>query len=177
MQEARIELLQRMPIFGGIKSEILQFLLGLCPIVSMPAGEFFFREFDQGDSMFALEVGRADVLKSWCGQDYLLQTLNAGDCFGEMAVMDHCARSASVRAAQDCSAIRISAANLYQVYAKDLKQFALIQMNMGREVSRRLRDADSRLFGARMAAPSADGSASYSPAPGGPSVAGWQWKC
>ncbi len=37
MQEARpdsrIELLQQMPVFGGIKTDILQFLLGLCPIV------------------------------------------------------------------------------------------------------------------------------------------------
>ena len=40
--------------------------------------------------------------------------------------------------------------HLYEVYAQDLKQFALIQMNMGREVCRRLREADNRLFGARM---------------------------
>ena len=106
--------------------------------------------------MFVLEMGKATVLKSWHGQDYLLETLKEGDCFGEMALMDHCPRSASVRAVEDCIAIRISAANLYQVYAHDLKQFALIQMNMGREVSRRLREADSRLFGARMGTPEAD---------------------
>ena len=150
MQEARIELLQRMPIFGGIRTEILQFLLASCPIVSIPTNEFFFREHDQGDSMFVLEMGKAAVLKTWRGQDYLLQTLKEGDCFGEMAVIDHCERSASVRAVEDCTAIRISAANLYELYAQDLKQFALIQMNMGREVCRRLRVADNRLFGARM---------------------------
>jgi hypothetical protein len=33
MQEARIELLQRMPIFGGIHADTLQFLLAFCPIV------------------------------------------------------------------------------------------------------------------------------------------------
>ena len=53
--------------------------------------------------------------------------------------MDLLPRSASVRAVEDCTAIRLSAANLYQVYEQDLKQFALIQMNMGREVTRRLR--------------------------------------
>jgi hypothetical protein len=37
-----------------------------------------------------------------------------------------------------------------------LKQFALIQMNMGREVCRRLREADNRLFSARMGTPEAD---------------------
>jgi CRP/FNR family cyclic AMP-dependent transcriptional regulator len=156
MQEARIELLKRMPIFGGIRTEVLQFLLALCPVVSTPANEFFFREHDQGDSMFVLEMGKVAVLKSWHGRDYLLQSLKEGDCFGGMAVMDHCPRSASVRAVEDCIAIRISAANLYNVYAHDLKQFALIQMNMGREVCRRLREANNRLFGARMEMPEAN---------------------
>jgi len=156
MQEARIELLQRMPIFGGIRGDTLKFLLGLCPIVSVPANEFFFRAHEQGDSMFVLEIGKAAVLKSWHRQDYLLQTLKEGDCFGEMALMDHYPRSASVRAVEDCTAIRISAANLHKVYAQDLKQFALIQMNMGREVCRRLREADNRLFSAKMGTPAAD---------------------
>ena len=88
MQESRIELLQRMPVFGGIRADILQFLLGLCPIVSVPTNEFFFRERDQADSMFVLEVGKATVLKSWHGQDHHLRTLAEGDCFGEMAIMD-----------------------------------------------------------------------------------------
>ena len=156
MQEARIELLQRMPVFGGIRADILQILLGVCPVVSVPMNEFFFREHDQADSMFVLEAGKVAVLKSWHGQEYLLQTLKQGNCFGEMAVMDLSPRSASVRAIEDCTAIRISAANLHQVYAQDLKQFALIQMNMGREVCRRLREADNQLFGAAIGTPNAD---------------------
>jgi CRP/FNR family transcriptional regulator, cyclic AMP receptor protein len=156
MQEARIELLQTMPIFGGIRTDTLQFLLAFCPVVAVPMNEFFFREHDQGDSLFVLEIGEAAVLKSWRGQNHLIQTLKVGDCFGEMAVMDHCQRSASVRASEDCTAIRISAANLYRVYGQDLKQFALIQMNIGREVCRRLREANSRLFSAKMGTPDAD---------------------
>lgn len=165
MQQARIELLQRMPIFGGIRANTLQFLLGLCPVESVSANAFFFREGDQADSMFVLEAGKAAVLKSWHGQDYLLKTLNQGDCFGEMAVMDLCPRSASVRAVEDCTAIRISAANLHKVYSQDLKQFTLIQMNMGREVCRRLRELDDRLFSVRMETP---GGSSSSPLGGTP---------
>jgi CRP/FNR family transcriptional regulator, cyclic AMP receptor protein len=153
MQEARIKLLQRMPIFGGIRSESLEYLLGFCPVVDVPKDNFFFREGEVGDALFVLEIGQAAVLKSWRGEDHLIQTLNVGDCFGEMAVMDHCQRSATVRAAEDCAAIRISSSDLYRLYGQDVKQFALIQMNMGREVSRRLRDADSRLFGAKMGSP------------------------
>ena len=154
MQEARIELLQQMAIFGGIKTEILEFLLGSCPVVSVGANEFFFHEHDQGDAMFVLEAGKVAVLRSWGGQDFVLQTLEEGDCFGEMSLIDHCPRSASVLALENCRAIRIAAADLHQIYARDLKQFAMIQMNMGREVCRRLREADDRLFSARMQASS-----------------------
>ena len=156
MNQARIELLQRMPIFGGISADTLQYLLAVCPIVAVPANDFLFRENELGDSMFVLEIGKAAVLKSWHGQDHLLQILTVGDCFGEMTLMDHCPRSASVRALEDCTAIRISSANLYRVYVHDLKQFALIQMNMGREVCRRLREANSRLFSAKMGAREVD---------------------
>jgi len=155
MQEARIELLQRMPVFGGVRADILEFVLGLCPVVSVSVNKFFFRERDQADSMFVLETGKVAVLKSWRGRQHLLRTLKEGDCFGEMAIIDHYSRSASVRALEDCTAICLSTANLYQVYERDIKQFALIQMNMGREVTRRLREADDQLFRARFG-PDAD---------------------
>ena len=156
-EEARIGLLQSMPLFGGVDADTLRFLLVFCPAVSVPLNEYFFGEYEEPDSMFVLERGSAAVLKSWHGKDYALHTLKVGDCFGEMAIMDRCPRSASVRAAEDCSAIRISSAALHQIYARDLKQFALIQMNMGREVCRRLRDANDRLFSAKMGLPEADG--------------------
>jgi CRP-like cAMP-binding protein len=83
--------------------------------------------------MFLLETGKVAVLKSWRGQDYLLPNSEGGRLLGEMAVMDLLPRSASIRAVEDCTAIRLSVASLYQVYEHDLKQFALIQMNMGRK--------------------------------------------
>lgn len=146
MRKARIELLQHMPVFGGIRADVLKTLLHLCPVVSISTNEYFFRENDQADSMFVIERGKVAILKNWRGQEYLLKILKEGDCFGEMAVMDLSPRSASVRAVDECTAIRVSAANLYKLYEHDPKQFALIQMNMGREVTRRLREADDRLF-------------------------------
>jgi CRP/FNR family cyclic AMP-dependent transcriptional regulator len=159
MQATRIQLLQQMPIFGGIREEILGFLLDLSRIVSIREGEFFFREGDEGQSMFVLEAGKAAVLKRYEGEDRLLRSLEQGDCFGEMALMDFFPRSASVRAVADCSAIELSAGSLLRLYEKDLEQFAIIEMNMGREVCRRLRETDERLFRAKMGAP--DVSADY----------------
>jgi CRP-like cAMP-binding protein len=146
MEKARLEMLQRMPIFGGIGEDTLEFLLRLSAIIAVRSGEYFFRETDMGDSLFVLETGKVAVMKSWKGDEHLLRELGKGDCFGEMAVMDLFPRSASVLALEDCTAIQISVANLYQIYEKDIEQFTMIQMNMGREVSRRLRTADEQIF-------------------------------
>ena len=145
----RIHLLQQIPVFGGISGEALEFLLSLSRQTIVARGDYFFREGERGSSMFVLESGRADVIRRWEDEDIVLGRLDEGDCFGEMALIDFCRRSASVRAVTDAVAIEISAPALHQLYKKDLEQFALIQMNMGREVSRRLRTADRRLFEAQ----------------------------
>jgi CRP-like cAMP-binding protein len=67
-----------------------------------------------------------------------------------MALLDLFPRSASVRADENCSAIRITSDNLLRLFERDAEQFALIQMNIGREISRRLRATDELLFRARM---------------------------
>jgi CRP/FNR family cyclic AMP-dependent transcriptional regulator len=146
----RIELLQAMPVFGAVREDTLTFLLGLSAMVSVAAGEFFFREDDEAHSMFVLEAGKAAVVRSWKGHHYLLSHLARGDCFGEMSLMDMRHRSASVMAVEPCQAIELPGASLYAIYQQDLEQFTLIQMNMGREISRRLRDADERLFQTRI---------------------------
>jgi CRP-like cAMP-binding protein len=152
MQEARIATLQRMPIFGGIRADILQFVLDSAELLNTAAGKFFFRENDNAQSMFVLETGTVEVLKQWDAQQYLLGRLGAGDCFGEMALMDLSPRSASVRAAEACTALELSTAVFFQIYQRDLEQFTVMQMNIGREVCRRLRLADERLFRARIEA-------------------------
>ena len=150
MHAKSIEFLQRMPIFGAIREDALQFLLEQAREIKVPAGGYFFRENDHAQSMFVLETGRAEVVKGWQGHDTRLCSLGAGDCFGEMALMDLFPRSASVRALEDCEAIELSAADLLRLFERDAEQFALIQMNIGREVCRRLRATDELLFKATM---------------------------
>jgi CRP-like cAMP-binding protein len=147
MRDYRIDLLQRMPIFGAISARTMEIVLENASVVRITARDFFFREGDAADAMFVLERGRVRIVKSWRGGDYPLGDLGPGDCFGEMALIDLFPRSGSVIALEDCSAIRITNADLYRVYETDIEQFAVIQMNISRELSRRLRIADERLFG------------------------------
>ena len=147
MPATRIELLQRMPIFGALRDDTLEFLLGCMRKVRVRGGQAFFQEGDTATGLYVLEAGAASVFKGWRGQPVLLHRLHTGDCFGEMALMmDLMPRSATVLADADCQALLLGADDLYQLCRHDLEQFALIQMNMGREVSRRLRHVDDELF-------------------------------
>jgi CRP/FNR family cyclic AMP-dependent transcriptional regulator len=150
MDTIRIELLQRMPVFGAIDTAALAFLIEHSRSVAVPAGEFFFREGEQAEAMFVLEAGSAAVIKQWQGRAITLHQLQAGDCFGEMALMDLLPRSAAVQALEDCSAIEVRPAALHRLHEHDAEQFTLIQMNLGREVCRRLRTTDDLLFRAAM---------------------------
>jgi CRP/FNR family transcriptional regulator, cyclic AMP receptor protein len=142
-------MLQQMPVFGGIRDDIVEFILSIARSVAVHASEHFFREGDAGDSMFVLTSGRAEVVNGASGQEHQVRELAQGDCFGEMSLLDLSPRSATVRALESCSAIEISAGCLYQVYGRDVEQFALIEMNMGRELSRRLRESTAALTAMR----------------------------
>jgi CRP-like cAMP-binding protein len=146
MQKERLKILQNMPIFGGIREDILEFILKDAPIISVPRGEYFFRENDTGTSMYVLDKGKVLIMKSWKGHDYVLAELQKGDCFGEMTLIDLGPRTASVIALEDCVAIKLTNVSILGIYRKDLEQFTMIQMNMAREVSRRLRHTDELLF-------------------------------
>ena len=146
MLATRIDLLQQMPIFAAVREDALRWLLEGAVATRVPAGAYFFREKDLAQSMFVLEVGRVAVLKAWRGREMQLRLLGPGDCFGEMALLDLFPRSASVRAVEDCNAIELSPADLLRLFERDAEQFALIQMNIGREMCRRLRATDDLLF-------------------------------
>jgi CRP/FNR family transcriptional regulator, cyclic AMP receptor protein len=149
VQTSRIELLQRMPVFGALRADALEVLLARATERRVSAGACFFEKGDPAQSMFVLESGRVAVVRRWQDLDIVLHHLGPGDCFGEMALMDLMPRSATVRAEQDCRAIEFGTDGLQALAELDLEQFALVQMNLGREICRRLRAADDLLFDLR----------------------------
>ena len=159
MSESRIELLQQMPVFGATTPQTLAFVLAGSRDVTLPEGGYFFRRDDEAQSFFVIEHGRVEVLREHQGQDFCLSELGPGDCFGEMAIIECRNRGASVRALTACTAIEIALATLHDLYKRDMEQYLLIQMNIAREISRRLREADRRLFEGMVAA--SEGAGNY----------------
>ncbi len=139
--------LKDMPVFGGLREDIVQLLLEGSHYVEQPAGGVFFVEGDRGDSAFIVESGTAALFKhgKQSGNSYQIRTFAPGECFGAMALLGVYPRSGVVKALEPCRAVEIRADQLFSVYLADPEQYTLIFMNMARDLSRRLRDTDDQL--------------------------------
>ncbi len=61
-------------------------------------GEDIVRQGETGDCMYVIQKGKAEVLHEADGKEVRLNILGDGDFFGEMALFQRLARSATVRA-------------------------------------------------------------------------------
>lgn len=147
----RIALLQQMPIFGALSANGVQVLLNAAKERVFQPGAYLFREHDKPDGLYVLLEGNVKIVKDYQGKAYRLGQLGPGDCVGEMALIDMDERSASVIATQPCQTLHLSAMALYQLRKVDLEEFVTVQLNLAREISRRLRDADKKLFELKVA--------------------------
>jgi len=146
MKKDLVTFLKFTPFFGGISTDVIERIISLAKHEIIKKDECFFQEHDQAQSMFVLLSGAVEVYKTWEGRQHTIAYMHQGDCFGEMSVIDHCRRSATVIALEDCEILEIGMASFSAIYQEDLKQYTMLQMNIGREVSRRLREANELLF-------------------------------
>lgn len=138
--------LRELGLFGGLGDDVLGELARTLPVVEVTPGTVLFREGDSGREMFVLLDGEIEVTKqSKRNHDARVALLGPGDWFGEMSILDVLPRSASVRALAPSRLLRITAHDLDMLYRRDVKAYALIIMNMAREMSRRLRVTDGLL--------------------------------
>jgi EmrB/QacA subfamily drug resistance transporter len=92
------------PLAAGLRAEVA----ALAHEVSLPAGEWLFREGDPGDGVYVVKVGHLEVLREDPGREHLaINTLTRGAVLGELALLTGAPRSASVRALRDSELLRI----------------------------------------------------------------------
>lgn len=142
--EEHIKLLQSMPFFGAINEASVSLILAESEVREIPANEFFYHQGEQGDCLYVLEKGRVEILKEIGDKTVKLCDIDEGGCFGELALIACTPRSAGARATADCEVIRIPQTALHSLYEADIEQYLLLQMNMAREVCRRLQELDEQ---------------------------------
>jgi len=110
-------------------------------IVTHPMGDIIFSEGEIGTEMYIIQSGTVELFKSIAGETRVLATLEKGDFFGEMSVLEDLPRTASARARTDVELVRINGA----MFDTMLKSNTEIAIRMMRKLSRRLRDVSAML--------------------------------
>jgi CRP/FNR family cyclic AMP-dependent transcriptional regulator len=72
-----------------------------------PADTVLFREGDRGEEMFIIQSGKVKISKKIRGVEKTLATLDKGEFFGEMAILNDKPRSASAETIEDCDMLVI----------------------------------------------------------------------
>lgn len=138
--------LRTIGLFGALPDHVLDHLAEHLEVTEAEPGSYLFREGEQACCMYVVLQGDIEVLKrSKSGTDTRVAVLGPGDWFGEMGVIDVQSRSATVMAASPSRLIKMTSSDLDRLYRFDVKAYALIILNIAREMSRRLRVADGIL--------------------------------
>lgn len=138
--------LRNIGLFGALTEAALEHLAEHLAVVDAEPGHVLFREGEPGDEMYVVLHGDIEVLKkSKGGKDSCVAVLGPRDWFGDMSIVDVQPRSATVRALSPARLLRVGASDLEALYRYDVKAYALVVLNVAREMSRRLRVADGIL--------------------------------
>ncbi len=108
---------------------------------SAPKGTVIFREGESGHEMYIIHEGRVKITKKIRAMETILAELDRGDFFGEMALLEKEARSASATAATDVKLLVIDE----KTFDTTIRNNPDVAIRIMRKLAERLRDADHRI--------------------------------
>jgi MFS family permease len=93
-RDAEIDVLNRIPMFRPLPMPAIDCLAHHVSHAELAAGKEVFHQGDDGDRFYVIRDGEAEVI----GDGHLVRTMGPGDGFGEIALIHHVPRTATVRA-------------------------------------------------------------------------------
>jgi CRP-like cAMP-binding protein len=105
--EQIITFLLEAPMFGDLDPGQLSEVVHIMQVRRVRDGQPIFREGDPGDAWYVIFEGGADVTKNNdFGPPKVISQIGPRACFGEMAILDHSPRSATVVARGETTVFR-----------------------------------------------------------------------
>lgn len=143
-----VELLKGVPIFSKIEQAKLKLLAFTSERMTFNAGQELFHQGDQGDAMYVILGGVADVLIDTPGGQITVAELKKNGFVGEIAILCDVPRTATIKAREQLATLRISKDMFYRLIA----EFPQMAIEIMRELAHRLEDTNEKLRNATRAA-------------------------
>ena len=120
MNEDRIALLRRMPLFSELPDTDLETLCVGSDDVFLKAGQQLFAEGEVGDRAYVIVRGDMEVVKQSGPREVLLAVRGPGEVIGEMALIEDSPRTAGVRSRGQADLISIRKEQMDQLLSTSL---------------------------------------------------------
>ena len=143
--KAHQDFLETIPIFAGLDRAALTEIARSVEEAAFRTGEIIVREGEAGNRMFIIRSGRVEIVKHLAqARETVLAVLGPGNFLGEMSIIECVTRCASVRALDDTFLFALKSIYLYRLFQRYPDQYAILILNIARDLSRRLRTLDER---------------------------------
>lgn len=121
------QLLQGVPLFRCLDSDAIKQTAAMLRKHTYDNGEIIISQGEKGDSLFLIARGVVRVSHSENGVSRDLGTLMAGDFFGEMALMQHECRNATIRTVTPCQLYELKRSELEKLMQANEDMRALLE--------------------------------------------------
>lgn len=137
--------IRSVPIFGQLSNKEIAAVEKLVHTRTYEANESIFSEKDPGGGMYIVMEGSVTILKNQGGtHEKTLATLEHGDFFGEIALLDESPRTATAVSVEDSKILGFYRTDLYELVERRPKLAIKIIVNLARVVSERLRHSNTQ---------------------------------
>lgn len=139
---AGLSLLKNIPMFAGLSDSQLEQIAKMAVRRKVPRNTTIVHAGDSTDSLFVIVSGSAKVLnRDVEGNEVILTLLLAGECFGEMGLIDGSPRSADVVASESCELLAITKPDFMKALAGNVE----LGLNIMKSLVLRLREANRKI--------------------------------
>jgi CRP-like cAMP-binding protein len=142
------QIISQLRIFGGVTDAQWLTILGRLEIWPLAKGDYIFHKGDDPSAIYIVKSGRIDLQITECEVTIHKHQLCVGECFGEASFMSMHKHTSTAVAAVESEIIVLSRNALIQLRHEDIELFALLMMNLARELARRLYITDQMLLAA-----------------------------
>eukprot|EP00752_Nemacystus_decipiens_P000606 g606.t1 len=131
---AEAKSLQQVPLFANLDPTRLKFLAFTSERKTYQPAEVLMREGEEGDAAYIILDGLAEVVVGEEAEEKVLFTLGRNKLVGELALLNDSRRSATVRAVEVTTALKLTR----EVFSEMARQDPFFAFEMTRELGRRL---------------------------------------
>lgn len=108
----RVIILKSLSMFADTPDEALAELADLLHEMVVQPGEAIVREGETGDSLYIIVDGKVEVVVN---DNRVLNQLGARAVFGELSMLDSSPRTATIRAVEETSLLRLDQTSFYDI--------------------------------------------------------------